>query len=291
MIKENIIPIPIYLINLDRSPERLEHFGQQVLIEGLKFIRISAVDGYTIDEDTKSKLYRQRSGLYPLGPGEMGCFLSHRKVWARILEDGLNWAFVAEDDIHFFNASQFFFNLEWLPAEADVVKAETSLQKIQLHRIKDSTPYGHELRRLQSYHGGTGGYFISKSGAEILLNLTEDKCDPIDLLMFNKNLKITQSLKIFQLDPAICIQDYLLKDTSKLVSLLDVDRMQSKREFKKIQGKPKALEKVYLELKRPILRLRSTLLVFFKTFFGNAIIKKVKFPGDARKSNRSKFFS
>ncbi len=36
---------------------------------------------------------------FPLGPGEIGCFLSHRKCWARIVSENLEYALIAEDDL------------------------------------------------------------------------------------------------------------------------------------------------------------------------------------------------
>lgn len=36
---------------------------------------------------------------FPLGAGEVGCFLSHRKCWQQIVDTGLNYALIAEDDL------------------------------------------------------------------------------------------------------------------------------------------------------------------------------------------------
>jgi GR25 family glycosyltransferase involved in LPS biosynthesis len=36
---------------------------------------------------------------FALGPGEVGCFLSHRKCWQQIVDQGLDWALIAEDDL------------------------------------------------------------------------------------------------------------------------------------------------------------------------------------------------
>lgn len=42
------------------------------------------------------------SPRYPfdLVPGEVGCFLSHRRAWQQILDNGLDYALVLEDDVH-----------------------------------------------------------------------------------------------------------------------------------------------------------------------------------------------
>jgi glycosyl transferase, family 25 len=36
---------------------------------------------------------------FPLSTGEIGCFLSHRACWRRIIDDGLQYALIAEDDL------------------------------------------------------------------------------------------------------------------------------------------------------------------------------------------------
>jgi GR25 family glycosyltransferase involved in LPS biosynthesis len=36
---------------------------------------------------------------FPLSPGEIGCFLSHRRCWQKILDEGLDCALIAEDDM------------------------------------------------------------------------------------------------------------------------------------------------------------------------------------------------
>lgn len=36
---------------------------------------------------------------FPLSPGEIGCFLSHRRCWKRILDEGWDHALIVEDDL------------------------------------------------------------------------------------------------------------------------------------------------------------------------------------------------
>jgi len=36
---------------------------------------------------------------FPLTPGEVGCFLSHRQCWQQIVSEGLEYALIAEDDL------------------------------------------------------------------------------------------------------------------------------------------------------------------------------------------------
>ncbi|MBC6441532.1 MAG: glycosyltransferase family 25 protein [Rhodobacteraceae bacterium] len=249
-----------YLINLDRSTDRLADFDQQARAAGIQYTRIAAVDGTTIDSATRTRLFAKRSGHLPLGPREMGCFLSHRAAWQQVVDDTANWAFIAEDDIRFANAARFFTHTDWLPAQADMVKAETCRQKIRMSRKPAARPHGHALRRLLSYHGGTAGYFISKQGAEILLRETADKCDAADHILFNPQFGVTQHLQIWQLDPAICVQHRFFQGAEPPESTLDADRAESLREQKiMLPGKPGGLAKIWREISRPFIRAGAAL--------------------------------
>ena len=64
---------------------------------------VAAVNGR---EAVASKAHPVRPGLahsprypFPLGPGEVGCFLSHRACWQRIVDSGADHALIAEDDL------------------------------------------------------------------------------------------------------------------------------------------------------------------------------------------------
>ena len=59
-----------YLINLDRSPERLAHFSAQARRAGLAFERIAAVDGRTLDEAQRARSVSPRFEFQPLNPGD-----------------------------------------------------------------------------------------------------------------------------------------------------------------------------------------------------------------------------
>lgn len=59
---------------------------------------LEAVDGTAVSPWPIAPRYRP---AYPfaLGPGEVGCFLSHRAAWARIVGLGLEAALILEDDV------------------------------------------------------------------------------------------------------------------------------------------------------------------------------------------------
>lgn len=70
-----------YLINLDRSPERLERMSALFADMEVDFIRVSAIDGKKLTQQEIDGWLSGSGNFYRLGPGEIGCFLSHRRCW------------------------------------------------------------------------------------------------------------------------------------------------------------------------------------------------------------------
>ncbi|WP_196140586.1 glycosyltransferase family 25 protein [Aliikangiella sp. G2MR2-5] len=91
----------VFLINLDRSTERLEISQKLLREQGIPYERISAVDGQTLGAGQIKDIYQFddfQTYYKKLNAGEVGCYLSHRKVWQRIIDDNLDFAVILEDD-------------------------------------------------------------------------------------------------------------------------------------------------------------------------------------------------
>ena len=92
---------PIYVINLDRSPERLEAITRQLDRFGLGFHRIQAVDGKLANPTQRALLdemaYQSKHGKTSL-PGELGCYLSHVRALDTFLASDSPFAIILEDD-------------------------------------------------------------------------------------------------------------------------------------------------------------------------------------------------
>lgn len=84
-----------YLINLDRSPDRLEKMKTEFSKAHLDFERISAVDARTLDETSYRVDNRYDRDLMP---GEIGCYLSHIKTLQSFLKTDYEFALIIEDD-------------------------------------------------------------------------------------------------------------------------------------------------------------------------------------------------
>lgn len=93
--------VQIYVINLDRSTDRLAQISQQLAAHQLAFERIAAVDGKQASPAQQALLdeeaYQRLHGKSSL-PGELGCYLSHVNAIHAFLATDKKYAVVLEDD-------------------------------------------------------------------------------------------------------------------------------------------------------------------------------------------------
>ncbi len=93
---------PIYVISLARATDRRIRISDRLNQAGVTFEIVDAVDGKTLD--WKSVQHRitnsgiRARGLENLTANEIGCFLSHYNLWARMIEEQIPFALILEDD-------------------------------------------------------------------------------------------------------------------------------------------------------------------------------------------------
>lgn len=95
-----------FVINLDERKDRLQHIQKVGKKLKLDLHRISAVKGIDLKMDTlpvssfvktSLKLKKRFSKIHLTEYGEVGCFLSHRKIWEQVQNEGES-CLVLEDD-------------------------------------------------------------------------------------------------------------------------------------------------------------------------------------------------
>jgi glycosyl transferase family 25 len=95
--------VPVYVINLDRSAERLARISAALQAVGIAFERIPAIDASNLKPADSENAYdaeaNRRNYLAPLSPQEIACFLSHRRAWQTFLKSSeAPFAVFLEDD-------------------------------------------------------------------------------------------------------------------------------------------------------------------------------------------------
>jgi glycosyl transferase family 25 len=91
----------VFLINLDRSADRLALMAGDLDRLGLAWERLVGVDGATLalpDARIDEAAFRRRHHAV-LRRGEIGCYLSHHAALLRFLASDANAGLILEDDV------------------------------------------------------------------------------------------------------------------------------------------------------------------------------------------------
>lgn len=164
----------IFVINLEKDAARRRAISAQLEALGLEYEIVPAVYGASLTDaerarlydDRKAKLQRARS----LVPAEIGCALSHLKVYRTIIERGMDCALILEDDVNVPSA---------LPAFLDefAQRVETTQPSVWLlspaagdESVPSPVAIGGS-HRLLPYRSGyyTSSYIVTGSAARALL--------------------------------------------------------------------------------------------------------------------------
>jgi|GEM_PF-216468 len=93
---------PVFVINLERSTDRREKISTRLSEIGIDFELFPATDGSALSESDRAK-YDEAHVINnisrPLSPAEVGCYISHKKLWQRIVDENIPWAVILEDDV------------------------------------------------------------------------------------------------------------------------------------------------------------------------------------------------
>jgi glycosyl transferase family 25 len=203
----------IYLINLDRRPDRLAAMMAQADRLDLELKRIPALDAATAQSGEIDCWFEAGGPLGEIPRGDKACLLSHRRAWERFIASGEPHAVFLEDDVGLSQAAaRFLADDGWIPSNMAVVKLEhygPAGQRVLICDIAALQTQGKDFRigRMLSRHTGAAAYILSRKAAELLLE--EHRFDlPVDHLLFNpNNSRLFESLSPWQLLPAIARQE------------------------------------------------------------------------------------
>ena len=156
-----------FLINLDRSPDRLEVVGKRLDEVGVLFERVVGIDGKEMQAkdyvgiDTKGFLMAHGRHIEP---GDIGCYLSHIKALQAFLASEDDYGLILEDDVDF--SDDFPQLIETLIKNRDhwdVVKlsGRHAGMPIPLLRLDEA----HRLVAFFTRHTGAAAYLVNRYAA------------------------------------------------------------------------------------------------------------------------------
>ena len=213
---------PVFVINLDRRPDRLNRIAGHLHQLGLEFTRVPAIDAKVLasqDEQRKKKVVDRVSGnrkvCWRIQLGAAAGMLSTSKAMISLLGSNAPAALILQDDAELAPDVPALLNsVEWWPSGVHVVRLEESYQRsphwsnsAPLWKSSGKTPSGRSLHRLERWCGGAAAYLIDRRGAQIALTAFADPDQTIDHTLFDLRVsKTARQLGTVQVLPAMARQ-------------------------------------------------------------------------------------
>lgn len=199
----------VLVITLPDAQERREQIRQLLTALGLPFEFFPGVDGRAFDvaaHPAYDSARRRRAFGRDLTSGEIGCLLSHRAVYEKMLAESLDEVLVLEDDVLL--GPDFLRVLAALrdcPVPYDMVRF---LGAPKIARLPQRHVYhlvgNYWLSRLATTPGGAYAYLIRLQGAKKLLPFLQRNWLPVDTLM---GRSWEHGLQWFAVQPSPCDYD------------------------------------------------------------------------------------
>ena len=193
--------LPVYVINLDRRPDRLASIAANLKYVGLPFERVPAIDAQSLPAVGKISL---------LNRGSRACLLSHAEALRRFLDTSHPAAAILEDDAEVAaDLPDHCVSIDWWPAGTALVKLDTpnNLKNLQ-GWLCGQTPSGRDLRQIVRWNAGAAAYLVNRAGATALLEALEKEELNIDRTMFDPRFSsLARQLRPVQIVPAVARQN------------------------------------------------------------------------------------
>ena len=207
-----------YLINLDRSPERLEYSAQEFKKHGIEYERVQAIDGQDLDINDYPQATANSAYYHtPLSANEVACYLSHIKCLELFLASDAEHALITEDDFRFLRDPTCCLNILAKVQNWDIVKLYSfKKRKLQKHRQSFTVESMEDYCSL-AFCASTAicntSQFFTRAGAEKFLAHKRFFRRPVDV-----DLKHywERDLKILSIDPPVVAEHVMTQPISTI---------------------------------------------------------------------------
>ena len=173
--------VPIWVLNLERDKEKRQFMEEQLHRFDVDYKIITAIDGKKLKE-SELAFYSKKIALRDFGreltPGELGCALSHIKMWQLIVEENLDEVLILEDDAKIGRALfEVLSHRDKLPPDFQHINFSSKAKQI---------PFGDyitDIYRASNYAErpySAFAYLLTREGAQFLLDFVFPVYMPID---------------------------------------------------------------------------------------------------------------
>lgn len=261
--------LPVFVISLADATQRRERMTDIMRNLNFDFKFIDAVDGRQFDvlnHPNYNANKRLRSFGKHMSGGEIGCLLSHKKIYERMVKNQIDRALIFEDDIIIHDA--FKSTLEEIENTSIPFDMIRFLSSPKLERLKLRSVYkfqnGHFLTRHTGMPGGSHATLMTLNGAQKMLKHINQSAYPIDALLGRSWLT---KIDWYTVRPGLVAQDRTMD------SSIGDDRFDNKKD---ITG----LQKIFYPLTRAWFKLCETAgkkYWYLKTYFKDKKFKDKKY--------------
>lgn len=209
--------LPVYVINLDRRPDRWAAMSEQLDRLGIEAERVPAVDG---------RLLETNRSAWGLDKGAVACIRSHRKALDAFLDTPAPAALILEDDAELAaDTPQLLGSVDWWPSGSKIVRLHESTaihssadpcarRRFWLRGVSGHTPSGRDMRRLDRWATCSAAYLIDREGARIVRDHLEAPDQLVDYTLFDlRYSKTARKLRPVQVIPAMAREMYGPEDS------------------------------------------------------------------------------
>ena len=179
--------LKIFIVNLKKDKERIDFQKQQFKKENLKFERINAIYGKDLSDKEKYKKSGSYFNYITNTPCIIGCFLSHLKIYKKIVQENLPYALIMEDDIKLLKNFRTNLNklLNNLPNDYDIIHCgcdgsscelnnNINLINTKLNKNYNNNYEKYDLVKPNTLIVGTWCYLISNKAAKKMIEKYEN---------------------------------------------------------------------------------------------------------------------
>lgn len=164
---------PVFVVNLDSDVNRYAALNQNIKGSALELSRVPAIRGRSLPDAALHFI----PGANVSEKGTLGCFLSHVRAWQSIIESDLSGAIILEDDAKI-DITQLGHLPNIFSAGIDLIFINN---RMSLLNATSKTIFSNALSVMTSRSHtdqmacGGDGYFLSKNGAQALLECVKEK--------------------------------------------------------------------------------------------------------------------
>jgi len=168
-----------FVINLKRRPDRLATFYKNCPIPNESIEVVYGFDSKSPEMENKKEQHLFNNKLNKLRkPGERGVFISHLRIWKKMVNENIPSAMIFEDDAHFITNFNDFLQKLVIPIDFNILFIGGRFTKNFMMPPQVSTPISelivshNYLNWTPQYHDRTAhGYIMSYKLAKFFIEL------------------------------------------------------------------------------------------------------------------------